>query len=179
MSTMTTASGPTPLVAFWFNSLLFEYLPNAGLTPTERDVLDILFARQEPGGVVFITQAVLSERLGVRQPNISKAPGRLSDLGIIDPPHLRRRGRIRPHKLLAAQDGPRQAIAAVHDESLDDWPLNIPTTRTRPARIASPSSPKADSERTGRRGGASPATVGTSEPGSGRKRTGRPGLRVV
>ncbi|MFE2350335.1 MarR family transcriptional regulator [Kitasatospora cineracea] len=106
MSTMTTASGPTPLVAFWFNSLLFEYLPNAGLTPTERDVLDILFARQEPGGVVFITQAVLSERLGVRQPNISKAPGRLSDLGIIDPPHLRRRGRIRLHKLLAAQEGP-------------------------------------------------------------------------
>ncbi|MDH6130494.1 MarR family transcriptional regulator [Kitasatospora sp. GP82] len=135
-----TSPAHTPSAAFWFNSMAFEYLPNAGLTPTERDVLDILLARQEPGGVVEITQAELSKRLGVLQPNISKALGRLSDLGIIDPPEIRRRGRVLLHRALAAYEGPRQAMAAMNDPTIPDWPLNIPTSPTRPARTSSPTS---------------------------------------
>ncbi|GAA2842940.1 hypothetical protein ACFQ0M_48010 [Kitasatospora aburaviensis] len=136
--TSPAATPTTPSPAFWCNSLLFEYLPNAGLTPTERDVLDILLSRQEAGGVVFITQPILSARLKVAQPNISKALARLSELGIIEPAKMRRRGRVRIHKLLAAYEGPRQAISAMHDPNVPDWPLNISTSSERPARTSSP-----------------------------------------
>ncbi len=143
---MTASPADTPSVASWYNSLVFEYLPNAGLTQTERDVLDILLARQAPGGVVEITQADLSKRLGVLQPNISKALGRLQELGIIDPPEIRRRGRILLHRALAAYEGPLQAMNAMNDESRPDWPLNIPTNPIRPARAASPAAAKQKAE---------------------------------
>ncbi|MFC8452162.1 helix-turn-helix transcriptional regulator [Kitasatospora sp. NPDC057223] len=180
---MTTAAVPTPSAAFWFNSMFFEYLPNAGLTPTERDILDILLSRQEPGGIVFITQAKLSERLGVLQPNISKALAGLSERGIIEPPELRRRGRIRLHKFLAAYEGPRQAIAAMHDPNIPDWPLSIPTSETRPARTASTGAAKvsAASEAQGPSPSGSGATARSKSAlkAGERRAAGRPRLRVV
>ncbi|MET9182897.1 MarR family transcriptional regulator [Kitasatospora aureofaciens] len=178
---MTTAPAPTPSAAFWFNSMFFEYLPNAGLTKTERDILDILLARQEPGGVVFITQAELSKRLGVQQPNISKALAGLSERGIIEPTELRRRGRIRLHKFLAAYEGPQQAITAMHDSTIPTWPLTIPTDRTRPARSASAATAKtgAATENAAEVEDVEPARpTSASKVGKG-KRAGRPQLRVV
>ncbi|WP_329572913.1 MarR family transcriptional regulator [Kitasatospora sp. NBC_01266] len=149
-----TSPAHTPSASFWYNSMAFEYLPNAGLTPTERDVLDILLARQEPGGAVHITQAQLSKRLGVLQPNISRALGKLSDLGIIDPPEIRRRGRVRLHRALAAYEGPRQAMAAMNDATIPDWPLNIPTSPERPARTSTPSSSAAKAKAKSRKSAA-------------------------
>ncbi|MFB7673216.1 MarR family transcriptional regulator [Kitasatospora purpeofusca] len=141
---MTTAPARIPRAAMWFNSMFFEYLPNAGLTPTERDLLDILLSRQEPGGVVFITQKQLGKRLGIQQPNVSAGLAGLAERGIIDPPELRRRGRVRLHKTLAAYEGPLQAITAINDPNIPDWPLTIPMDETRPARSATGAPAKAD-----------------------------------
>ncbi|MFE3879147.1 helix-turn-helix transcriptional regulator [Kitasatospora sp. NPDC059146] len=140
------------------NSLVYEYLPNAKLTSTERDVLDILFSRQQYGGLVEVTQKSLAKRLGVQQPNISRALTGLAQRGIIDPPEIRRRGQVRIHPLFARYPSARHATAVMQDPDLVTWSLNIPTPEMRPPRLE-----------------AAPRTTKRTAP----QRTERPALRVV
>lgn len=135
MSSPAEGIPQTPHEEFWMNSLAHEYLPNAKLTSTERDVLDILFSRQEFGGLVNITQAKLAKRLGVQQPNISRALTGLAQRGLIDPPEIRRRGQVRIHPLFARYPSARHASAVLQDPDLVTWPLAIPTPEMRPPRL--------------------------------------------
>ncbi|WP_158835078.1 helix-turn-helix transcriptional regulator [Streptomyces sp. NRRL S-350] len=130
-----------PQEEFWVNSLTFEYLPNAKLNGTERDILDILFSRQEYGGLVEVTQKELAKRLGVQQPNISRALAGLAQRGIIDPPEIRRRGQIRIHPLFARYPSARHAAAVLQDPELVTWRLDIPTPEMRPPRLEVASRP--------------------------------------
>ncbi|MFD8255194.1 helix-turn-helix domain-containing protein [Streptomyces werraensis] len=57
-------------------------LPNACLSPTARDVFNVLTARQEPGSLFRIRQQEIAERLGLTQSVVSRAIGQLRDKGI-------------------------------------------------------------------------------------------------
>ncbi|MGW5817272.1 helix-turn-helix transcriptional regulator [Streptomyces noursei] len=110
-----------------------EYLPNARLKDTARDVFDILVARQEPGGTVRIKQRDLEERLGVPQGHVSRAIGQLRDLGILD--SRTRRGMYLIHPLLAGYESEAHMINHLRDPDTPMWPLNFPSGLRPPRRI--------------------------------------------
>lgn len=118
------------------NPEIWEHLPNAGLSPTARDVFDILTARQEPGGIVHIRQDEIAERLGVPQAAVSRAVGQLKDKGIIE--GRVRRGRMLIHPLLAGYESLAHMVNHIQDPSTHIWPLNFPTGEIRPPRRSDP-----------------------------------------
>ncbi|MDT0478491.1 MarR family transcriptional regulator, partial [Streptomyces sp. DSM 41014] len=80
----------------------FEVLPNARLSPTARDVFDVLQARQESCGVVRIRQTDVAKRLDISQAAVSRAIGQLKDKGLLDGRH--RQGSVLIHPLFAAYE---------------------------------------------------------------------------
>jgi CRP-like cAMP-binding protein len=69
------------------------------LSPTARDVFDVLTAHQESGGLVEIRQQDVAEGLGLIQSVVSHAIGQLRDKGIIS--ERQRKGTVLIHRLLA------------------------------------------------------------------------------
>ncbi|MEV7617079.1 winged helix-turn-helix domain-containing protein [Streptomyces sp. NPDC089799] len=119
-------------VAAFHNPEIWEQLPNAKLTGSARDVLDILTARQEPGGLVRIQQKELAHRLGMSQAAISRAMGQLKDLGIIHP--RTKQGQVLIHPLLAGYESLHHMVNHIEDPGTHLWPLNFPTGDIRPPR---------------------------------------------
>lgn len=114
------------------NPEIFEVLPNACLSPTARDVFDVLSARQAPGGVARIRQQDIAERLGLTQPAVSRAIGELRDKGIIS--ERQRKGTVLIHPLLAGYESLTHMINHLKDPGTFVWPLNFPTGDIRPPR---------------------------------------------
>ncbi|MFJ3906241.1 helix-turn-helix transcriptional regulator [Streptomyces sp. NPDC090025] len=114
------------------NPEIFEVLPNACLSPTARDVFDVLTARQEPGGLVRIRQQEIAERLGLTQPVVSRAIGQLRDKGIIS--ERQRRGAVLIHPLLAGYESLPHMVNHLKAPDTFVWPLNFPTSGIRPPR---------------------------------------------
>ncbi|MCB5181891.1 helix-turn-helix transcriptional regulator [Streptomyces antimicrobicus] len=122
----------TAPVPGFHNPEIFEVLPNACLSPTARDVLDILTARQEPGGLVRIRQQDIAERLGLTQSVVSRAIGQLRDKGILS--ERQRKGTVLIHPLLAGYESLAHMINHLKDPDTFVWPLNFPTGDIRPPR---------------------------------------------
>lgn len=106
---------------FFVNREVFEHLPSAKLTRTARDVLDVLFSRQQLGqdGRVSIKQEELAEILKIGQPKVSKAEGELRQKGIV---RHRKRGRIELHPLFGVFESPaamKRAVLAAVDAGWD------------------------------------------------------------
>lgn len=118
------------------NPAIWEQLPNAGLSPTARDVLDILTARQLPGGEVLIKQEQVAERLGISRAAVSRAMGQLRDAGLIEP--RTRHGRTLIHPLFAGYESLAHMINHIEDASTHVWPLNFPSGDIRPPRRSDP-----------------------------------------
>lgn len=118
------------------NPEIWEQLPNARLSPTARDVFDVLTARQEPGGIVHIRQEQIAERLGIPQATVSRAMGHLKDKGIIE--GRVRRGRVLIHPLLAGYESMAHMLNHVQDPTTHIWPLNFPAGEIRPPRRNDP-----------------------------------------
>lgn len=114
------------------NPEIFEVLPNACLSPTARDVFDVLTARQEPGGLVRIRQQDIAERLGLSQSVVSRAIGQLRDKGIIGP--RQRQGTVLIHPLLAGYESLAHMVNHLQDPNTFVWPLHFPTGDIRPPR---------------------------------------------
>ncbi|MGW1767703.1 helix-turn-helix transcriptional regulator [Streptomyces sp. NPDC002073] len=118
------------------NPEIFEVLPNARLSPTARDVFDILTARQEPGGLVRIRQQDIAGRLDLSQAAVSRAIGQLRDKGLLG--ERQRQGTVRIHPLLAGYESPAHMINHLQDPNTFIWPLNFPTGGVRPPRNSDP-----------------------------------------
>lgn len=114
------------------NPEIFEVLPNACLSPTARDVFDVLTARQEPGGLVHIKQEDIAKRLGLTQPVVSRAISQLRDKGILS--ERQRRGTVLIHPLLAGYTSLAHMVNHLKDPNTFVWPLNFPTGDIRPPR---------------------------------------------
>ncbi|MFB8037735.1 helix-turn-helix transcriptional regulator [Streptomyces sp. NPDC056004] len=114
------------------NPEIWETLPNARLSPTARDVLDILTARQQAGGLVRIRQQDIANRLGISQAAVSRAIGQLKDKGILDGRH--RQGTVLIHPLMAGYESLAHMINHLQDPATFVWPLNFPTGDMRPSR---------------------------------------------
>ncbi|MER6916761.1 helix-turn-helix domain-containing protein [Streptomyces sp. NPDC000594] len=114
------------------NPEIFEVLPNACLSPTARDVFDVLTSRQEPGGLVKIRQQELAERLGLTQSVVSRAISQLRDKGIIS--ERQRRGEVLIHPLLAGYESLSHMVNHLKAPDTFVWPLNFPTGDIRPPR---------------------------------------------
>ncbi|MFJ2736170.1 helix-turn-helix transcriptional regulator [Streptomyces sp. NPDC087317] len=114
------------------NPEIFEVLPNACLSPTARDVFDILTARQEPGGLVRIRQQEIAERLGLTQSVVSRAISQLRDKGILS--ERQRKGTVLIHPLLAGYESLTHMVNHLKDPDTFVWPLNFPTGDIRPPR---------------------------------------------
>ncbi|MCX5443833.1 winged helix-turn-helix domain-containing protein [Streptomyces sp. NBC_00063] len=110
------------------NPEIFETLPNARLSPTARDVFDILTARQEASGLVRIRQKDLAKRPDISQAAVSRAIGQLKDKGILDGRH--RQGTILIRPLLAAYESLAHMINHLQDPTTFVWPLNYPPARS-------------------------------------------------
>ncbi|MFJ8871348.1 helix-turn-helix transcriptional regulator [Streptomyces sp. NPDC102473] len=110
----------------------FELLPNACLSPTARDVFDVLTARQEPGGLVCIRQQDIAERLRLTQSAVSRAVGQLRDKGILG--ERQRQGTLLIHPLLAGYESLAHMVDHLKDPDTFVWPLNFPTGDVRPPR---------------------------------------------
>ncbi|MEU9354963.1 helix-turn-helix domain-containing protein [Streptomyces griseoloalbus] len=106
------------------NPDMFERLPDAGLGKTAREVFDILQARQEPAGLVRITQKQLAERLGITVPSVSRAIGELKDRGLVHPRTVH--GKVQLHPLFAAYESMAHMVNHLKDESTHLWPLAFP-----------------------------------------------------
>jgi DNA-binding transcriptional MocR family regulator len=111
-------------VALVRNPDMFERLPDAGLGKTARDVFDILQGRQEPGGLVHITQKELAARLSITVPSVSRAIGELKDRGLVHPRTVH--GKVQIHPLFAAYESATHMVNHLKDESTHLWPLNFP-----------------------------------------------------
>ncbi|GAA2464107.1 helix-turn-helix transcriptional regulator [Streptomyces mauvecolor] len=118
------------------NPEIFEVLPNARLSPTARDVFDVLTARQEPGGLVRIRQQELAKRLGIAQGHVSRAIGQLRDKGLIE--GRQRHGSVLIHPLLAGYESLAHMVNHLQDPATFVWPLNFPTGDIRPPRSGDP-----------------------------------------
>ncbi|TSB25638.1 winged helix-turn-helix domain-containing protein (plasmid) [Streptomyces sp. NBC_01525] len=116
------------------NPEIWETLPNARLSPTARDVLDVLTTRQNAGGLVEIRQHEIAKRLGISQAAVSRAIGQLKDKGILDGRH--RQGAVLIHPLLAGYESMTHMINHLQDPSTFVWPLNFPTGDMRPPRVS-------------------------------------------
>ncbi|WP_432104449.1 replication/maintenance protein RepL [Streptomyces sp. bgisy091] len=114
----------------------FELLPNACLSPTARDIFDVLTARQEPGGVVHMRQQDIAERLGLTQSAVSRAVGQLRDKGILG--ERQRQGTLLIHPLLAGYESLAHMVNHLKDADTFVWPLNFPTGDIRPPRTRDP-----------------------------------------
>ena len=114
------------------NPEIFEVLPNACLSPTARDVFDVLTARQEPGGLVRIRQQDIAERLGLTQSVVSRAIGQLRDKGIIS--ERQRKGTVLSHPLLAGYESLTHLVNHLKDPDTFVWPRTFPTGDIRPPR---------------------------------------------
>lgn len=123
-------------LGLYHNPDVFEYLPNARLNGSARDVFDILSARQQPGGEVKITQTELGRRLGIPQSNVSRAISHLKDKGIISP--RTRQGRYTIHPLLAGYSSLDHMLSHLRDPQTAMWPLNFPADELRPPRRSDP-----------------------------------------
>ncbi|MEV0011106.1 helix-turn-helix domain-containing protein [Streptomyces sp. NPDC051840] len=110
----------------------FELLPNACLSPTARDILDVLTARQEPGGLVRMRQQDIAERLSLTQSAVSRAVGQLRDKGILG--ERQRQGTLLIHPLLAGYESLAHMVDHLKDPDTLVWPLNFPTGDIRPPR---------------------------------------------
>lgn len=126
-----TSTG-VPLV---HNPAIWEDLPNAKLTGTARDVLDVLQARQAPGGLVQITQADLAKRLGISQAAVSRAIGQLRDIGILE--GRSKRGTLLIHPLLAGYESAAHMLNHLNDPETYIWPL-LYESGVRPPRRMDP-----------------------------------------
>ncbi|MEV0011057.1 helix-turn-helix domain-containing protein [Streptomyces sp. NPDC051840] len=120
------------------NPEIFEVLPNARLSRTARDVLDILTARQEPGGTVHIRQKEIASRLGITQAAVSRAMGQLKDRGLIE--GRQRQGTVLIHPLLAAYESAAHMVNHLRNPATFVWPLNFASDRVRPPRHSDPRS---------------------------------------
>jgi biotin operon repressor len=118
------------------NPEIFEVLPNARLSPTARDVFDVLTARQESGGLVRIRQQELAQRLDITQAAVSRAIGQLRDKGILG--DRQRRGTVLIHPLLAGYESLTHMLNHLQDPATFLWPLNFPTGDIRPPRSNDP-----------------------------------------
>ncbi|MEC3992022.1 helix-turn-helix domain-containing protein [Actinacidiphila sp. DG2A-62] len=118
------------------NPEIFEVLPNARLSPTARDVFDVLTARQEPGGLVRVRQQELAERLDITQAAVSRAISQLRDKGILG--DRQRRGTVLIHPLLAGYESLTHMLNHLQDPATFMWPLNFPTGDIRPPRSSDP-----------------------------------------
>ncbi|AEM88523.1 helix-turn-helix transcriptional regulator [Streptomyces violaceusniger] len=116
------------------NPEIFEALPNARLSPTARDVFDVLTARQEAGGLVHIRQKDIAKRLDISQAAVSRAIGQLKDKGILDGRH--RQGTVLIHPLMAAYESFAHMVNHLQDPNTFVWPLNFPTGDMRPPRTS-------------------------------------------
>jgi hypothetical protein len=110
----------------------FELLPNACLSPTARDIFDVLTARQEPGGLVRMRQQDIAERLGLTQSAVSRAVGQLRDKGILG--ERQQQGVLLIHPLLAGYESLAHMVNHLKDPDTYLWPLNFPTGDIRPPR---------------------------------------------
>ncbi|MER6109268.1 helix-turn-helix transcriptional regulator [Streptomyces hirsutus] len=119
------------------NPAMWEHLPNARLKSTARDVLDILTARQEPGGEVQITQGELAERLGISQAAVSRAISQLKDIGILE--GRTKHGVVRIHPLLAGYESEAHMVNHLTDPDTYLWPLRY-ESGVRPPRRSDPRS---------------------------------------
>ncbi|MEU8893681.1 helix-turn-helix domain-containing protein [Streptomyces sp. NPDC048442] len=126
-------SGPIP---GFHNPAAFEQLPNAALTPTARDIFDVLTARQVPGGEVRVWQTDLAARLDTTQSAVSRAMSELRDTGLIEA--RTRRGRVLIHPLFAGYESLAHMVHHIEDPSTFIWPLNFPSGDIRPPRRSDP-----------------------------------------
>ncbi|MFD9339938.1 helix-turn-helix transcriptional regulator [Streptomyces sp. NPDC060028] len=118
------------------NPEAFEILPNARLSPTARDVFDVLTARQEPGGLVRIKQQDLAKRLDLSQAAVSRAISQLRDKGIIG--ERQRQGTVLIHPLLAGYESLAHMVNHLQNTTTFVWPLHFPTGNIRPPRSNDP-----------------------------------------
>ncbi|MFJ7258216.1 helix-turn-helix transcriptional regulator [Streptomyces sp. NPDC098085] len=116
------------------NPEIWGALPNARLSPTARDVFDVLTSRQEAGGLVRIRQKDLAKRLDISQAAVSRAIGQLKDKGILDGRH--RQGTVLIHPLMAAYESLTHMVNHLKDPNTFVWPLNFPTGDMRPPRTS-------------------------------------------
>ncbi|GHA47776.1 hypothetical protein GCM10010329_82750 [Streptomyces spiroverticillatus] len=124
-----------PLAGF-HNPAAWEQLPNARLSPTARDIFDVLQGRQEPRGHVRITQNELATRLNTTQSAISRAMSELRDTGLI---HARtRHGQILIHPLYAGYESLAHMVNHIQDPDTHLWPLAFPASDIRPPRRCDP-----------------------------------------
>lgn len=114
------------------NPLAGEYLPNARLGATARDVLDILGARQEPGGLVRVRQEEIALRLNISQGSVSKAIAKLKDAGLLAP--RTRQGQYQIHPLFAGYRSEEHMYAVLQDPATEVWELDFPADDIRPSR---------------------------------------------
>ncbi|MFJ2745447.1 MarR family transcriptional regulator [Streptomyces sp. NPDC087440] len=127
---MTTAP------AAFHNPAAWEQLPNARLSPTARDIFDVLQGRQEPGGHVRVTQAELGVRLNTSQSAISRAVSELRDTGLIDA--RTRHGQLLIHPLYAGYESLAHMVNHIQDPDTHLWPLTFPASDIRPPRRCDP-----------------------------------------
>ncbi|MFI5808697.1 helix-turn-helix domain-containing protein [Streptomyces sp. NPDC051561] len=118
------------------NPAAWEQLPNARLTPTTRDVFDVLTARQAPGGEVRVRQADLAARLDTTQSAISRAMTELRDTGLIE--GRTRHGRVLIHPLFAGYESLAHMVNHIEDPATFIWPLHFPSGDIRPPRRSDP-----------------------------------------
>ncbi|MFJ6722386.1 helix-turn-helix domain-containing protein [Streptomyces sp. NPDC091259] len=114
------------MIAGYRNPATFEAMPDARLGKTARDVWDILQARQEPGGLVRITQKELAERLGITVPSVSRAISELKDRGLVN--GRTQHGKVLIHPLFAGYESEAHLLNHIHDPDTHLWPLNFPDT---------------------------------------------------
>lgn len=114
------------------NALVDEYLPNARLGATARDVLDIMSARQEPGGLVRVKQEEVALRLNISQGSVSKAIGKLKDAGLLAP--RSKQGQYQIHPLFAGYSSREHMLQVLADPDTVVWELTFPADDIRPSR---------------------------------------------
>lgn len=116
-------------------SLQFQaMLPMYGLTSTERDVWDTMVGHQQIGGIVLLTQADISNRLGIARQHVQTAIKKLTSHKFM---WMVKRGVYQIHPQIAfygsAEEQEASIASCIHQ--LGELPtIEIPQVSKRPAR---------------------------------------------
>jgi hypothetical protein len=122
-------------MALYMRTELFAWLPDLELPPAAQKMLWRLVAVQEPGGAISQTQTELGLRLGMDQPQVSKALRCLRDRNLV----LKKGRAMRLHPIIAGYESDEdfslaltKAVQQIRSGELAD--ITVPEYITTPPK---------------------------------------------